>query len=111
VRRFLRPAVAGATGLAIVLAATGVAIAAPGKQSPVDRAPYVVDTTKGSRAERALIGDATFSGGAHQHGESTGHLEGSSENVALISSFEPTGRFGDIVPGQIADLAVYKDFA
>jgi hypothetical protein len=111
VRRLLRLVVGVTTGLAISLVATGVASATPSKQSPIDRAAYVVETAKGSRAERALTGDATFSGGAHQHGENTGHLPGSSEDVELISSLEPTDQFGDIVPGQIADLAVYKDFA
>ena len=42
---------------------------------------------------------------------SDGHLPGSSANVELIGELEPTDEFGPIVPGQIADLAVYKDFA
>jgi hypothetical protein len=49
--------------------------------------------------------------GAHQHGEPGGHLPGSSANVELIGEIEPTDEFGPIVPGQIADLAVYKNFA
>ena len=48
---------------------------------------------------------------AHQHGGEHGHLPGSSKNVELVGKLELTGQFGDVVPGQIADLAVYKDFA
>ena len=80
---------------------------------PDDRAPYVTDTTtKGlSPAETAIAGDSSFSGHSDQHGENTGHLPGSSENVELVGQLEPTDEFGDIVPGQIADISVYKDFA
>jgi hypothetical protein len=46
-----------------------------------------------------------------QHGPLTGHLPGSSANVELIGELEPTDAFGPIVEGQIADLAVYKNFA
>ena len=54
-------------------------------------------------------GDSTSAG--MQHGQPGGHLPGSSANVELIAELEPTDEFGPIVPGQIADLAVYKDFA
>jgi hypothetical protein len=62
-------------------------------------------------AEDAIGGDSTFAGGGHQHGDNSGHLPGSAENVELVGELEPTDEFGDIVPGQIADLAVFKDFA
>ena len=48
---------------------------------------------------------------AHQHGDVSGHLRGSKKNVKLIGQLEPTGAFGPIAEGQIADLAVYKDYA
>jgi len=54
---------------------------------------------------------SAFSGGAHQHGGLDGHLPGSSANVERVGKLELSGRFGDVVPGQIADLSVYKDFA
>jgi hypothetical protein len=46
-----------------------------------------------------------------QHGVPEGHLPGSSANVELIGELEPTDQFGPIVEGQIADLAVFKNFA
>jgi hypothetical protein len=46
-----------------------------------------------------------------QHGMPEGHLPGSSANVRLIGELEPTDEFGPIADGQIADLAVYKNFA
>jgi hypothetical protein len=55
--------------------------------------------------------DSTMVGVHMQHGQPGGHLPGSSANVELIAELEPTDEFGPIVPGQIADLAVYKDFA
>ncbi len=90
---------------AILLALASVAGAVPAKTSPADRAPF--PTKGGSTAS----GDSSFSGGAHQHGSDEGHLPGSSANVELIGKLEPTDEFGPIVPGQIADLAVYKNFA
>ena len=61
------------------------------------------------RMPHAGMGDSTSAG--MQHGQPGGHLPGSSANVELIGELEPTDEFGAIVPGQIADLAVYKDFA
>jgi hypothetical protein len=82
-------------------------------QRPMDRAPYATDaTTKGSSpAVAALLGDSSFSGDAHQHGGTGGHLPASRANVALVGKLTPTSPFGAIVPGQIADIAVYKDYA
>jgi hypothetical protein len=82
-------------------------------QRPMDRAPYATDaTTKGSSpAVAAILGDSSFSGDAHQHGGTGGHLPASSANVALVGKLTPTSPFGAIVPGQIADVSVYKDYA
>jgi hypothetical protein len=46
-----------------------------------------------------------------QHGMPEGHLPGSSANVRLVGELEPTDEFGPIADGQIADLAVFKNFA
>jgi hypothetical protein len=92
----------GATVLAlaaILLVAAGVASAAPVKRTSADRAPFNTDS-----------GDS-FSGHDDQHGGTTGHLPGSSLNVQRVGKLELTGRFGNVVEGQIADLSVYKDFA
>jgi hypothetical protein len=48
---------------------------------------------------------------SHQHGGIGGHLPPTQRNVRLVSKLSPTGQFGDIVPEQIADLAVFKGFA
>jgi hypothetical protein len=40
-----------------------------------------------------------------------GHLPGAQQNVNLVGELELTGKFGDVVPGQIADLAVHKNHA
>jgi len=92
------------TVAAFVLAAASVAGAVPAKRTTADRAPFA--TTGGDAG-----GDSSFSGDAHQHGGLDGHLPGSSSNVQRISKLELTGKFGNVVPGQIADLSVYKDFA
>jgi hypothetical protein len=84
---------------AMLLAAASMAVAAPVKRTSADRAPFNTD------------GGDSFSGDADQHGGTDGHLPGSSSNVQRVSKLELTGRFGNVVPGQIADLAVYKDFA
>src|SRR5919106_6918318 len=97
--KVLPRAAIGAAVATVLLALASAAGAAPAKPSPLDRSPFATDT-----------GDV-FTGGAHQHGSDEGHLPGSSANVALIGELEPTDEFGPIVPGQIADLSVYKDFA
>jgi hypothetical protein len=90
---------------AILLATAGVATAAPVKRTSADRAPFA--TTGGDSSDTA----SSFSGDGHQHGGDDGHLPGSSLNVQRVGKLELSGRFGDVVPGQIADLSVYKDFA
>src|SRR5215208_521534 len=98
VMRTLRVAVMAAVA-ALLLAVASIAVAAPAKRTSADRAPFNTD------------GGDSFAGDGDQHGSTTGHLPGSSSNVQRVSKLELTGRFGDVVPGQIADLAVYKDFA
>jgi hypothetical protein len=95
VRRFLPRAV--------VVTAAVLALAVVGGAS--SRVPADVP----HRIPHAGSGDSTSAG--MQHGQPGGHLPGSSANVELIGELEPTDEFGPIVPGQIADLAVYKDFA
>jgi len=46
-----------------------------------------------------------------QHGGAEGHLPPTRKNVRLVSKLSPTGKFGDIVEGQIADLAVFGGYA
>ena len=90
---------------AILLVAAGVASATPVKRASTDRAPFA--TAGGDSSDT----DSSFSGDRHQHGGSDGHLPGSSKNVKLVGELELTGQFGDVVPGQIADLSVFKNFA
>ena len=84
---------------AMLLAIASMAVAAPVKRTSADRAPVNTD------------GGDSFSGDADQHGGTDGHLPGSSLNVQRVGKLELTGQFGNVEPGQIADLAVYKDFA
>ena len=46
-----------------------------------------------------------------QHGPSEDHLPPQQQNLELVGSLELTGAFGDVQPGQIADVAVHKGFA
>jgi hypothetical protein len=104
VQQLLRRAPLVLAALALLMLAAAPAAAAPGKPSPKDRAPF--NTIAADDNAPSL-----FTGGAHQHGSDEGHLPGSSANVELIGELEPTVPFGPIVPGQIADLAVFKGFA
>jgi hypothetical protein len=103
VQQVLRRVPVALATAALLLVAAATAAAAPERKSP-DRAPF---TTTGAEDTAPSL----FSGGGHQHGQPGGHLPGSSSNVELIGELEPTVPFGPIVPGQIADLAVYKGFA
>ena len=66
-----------------------------------DTAPFTVSPTV----------DHDFSDPGHQHGGDEGHLPAEQVNIDLVGKLEPTKQFGDIVPGQIADLEVYKKSA
>ena len=45
------------------------------------------------------------------HGPLFGHLPPKQENLEVVGSLEPTGAFGPILEGQIADVAVHKGYA
>jgi hypothetical protein len=121
-RSFVRAAaVSGAA--ALVLALPGAATAQQSKQARLaakaqvvakqraqqraqaDTAPYASEGSLMSSATTALVSPG------HQHGGEEGHLTPRRKNIELIGKLEPTKRFGDIVEGQIADLAVFKNAA
>ncbi|MEO8688363.1 MAG: hypothetical protein ABI611_09090 [Solirubrobacteraceae bacterium] len=70
-----------------------------------DVSPYRTNPSLLSPSARSLTDPG------HQHGGDGGHLPATSKNVELVGKLEPTKRFGDIVPGQIADLSVFKGYA
>jgi hypothetical protein len=82
----------------IALPSTGVAMASipAGEQGAADVSPI------------AVFGAGSGEG---QHGSPAGHLPARRENYQLVSKLELTGEFGDVVPEQIADVAVHKGFA
>jgi hypothetical protein len=49
--------------------------------------------------------------GALQDGGNAGHLPPVRRNVKLVSKLELSGRFGDVRPGQIADVGTHGDYA
>ncbi|HEX6657882.1 MAG TPA: hypothetical protein VF065_07360, partial [Ilumatobacter sp.] len=112
--RFLTRASLVAAALALILVA---ATAATGAGEARDRAPNksraihkAGDKAPNTTATPSDVAPSSFTGGM-QHGPMEGHLPGSSANVELIGELEPTDEFDDIVPGQIADLAVGGGFA
>ena len=70
-----------------------------------DTAPYASEGSLLSSATATLVGPG------HQHGGEEGHLRPRRKNVEVVGKLEPTKRFGDILEGQIADLAVFKNTA
>ena len=91
--------------LAFLLLAAATATAHTGRYGGTeDRAPF---NTMPAEDDAAPF----FSGGAAQHEGDTGHLPASKSNVELVGSLEPTDAFGPIVEGQIADLAIFKNYA
>ncbi len=48
---------------------------------------------------------------ASHHDGLFGHLPPQQQNIEVVGQLSPTGQFGDIRPGQIADVAVFKGFA
>jgi hypothetical protein len=45
------------------------------------------------------------------HGSADGHLPPTQQELELVSRLEPIGAFGDVEPGQLADVAVHKGYA
>jgi hypothetical protein len=108
---------------ALVLALPGTAAAQQSKQARLaakaasvakerakqraagDVAPWASEGSLMSSAAEAFVSPG------HQHGGEEGHLTPRRKNVELVGKLEPTGQFGDIVPGQIADLTVHDDTA
>jgi hypothetical protein len=77
---------------------------APPDEPKADRQPITSDEP----------GEALANGvphGSHQHGTNEGHLPPVRRNVRLVSKLELTGRFGDVRPGQIADVGYHKGYA
>jgi hypothetical protein len=99
-----------AASLAGVLVALGLPAAAGASHVPgvmpqgTERAPFVSDAP----LDAPQLGSSTFGG---QHGGADGHLLPIQRKVKLVSKLTPTDPFGAIVPGQIADLAVFDGWA
>jgi hypothetical protein len=87
------------------LQAKQAAVAQQRAAQRADTAPFVSEGSVMSAATDVLASRG------HQHGSEEGHLPPTRKNVELIGKLEPTKQFGDIVPGQIADLAVFKKTA
>ena len=101
----LRRAPALLAALALLLVAAATATAHTGRYGGTeDRAPFNTMPAEDNAPP-------FFSGGAAQHDGDAGHLPGSRSNVELVGELEPSTVFGPIVEGQIADVAVYKDYA
>ncbi len=58
--------------------------------------------------------DADIAPGQHhddkQHDGDEGHLRATRENIDLVGKLELTGPFGNVVPGQIADVSYHRGF-
>jgi hypothetical protein len=103
-----------------LLALAAGAASAPGEQSSqrsatADAGVPGHGNVFSSTSARRLLPDGSGFGAAldisKQHGSPVGHLPSARENVELVGKLEPTQRFGEIVPEQIADLTVHEGFA
>jgi hypothetical protein len=83
-----------------------VALFAVGAYSAVAQAAS--SNGREARSDESAAGQSTTTA---QHGGDIDHLPARAENIELVSKLELTGRFGDVVEGQIADVAYYKGFA
>lgn len=91
---------------ALVVVFTGTAVARDPNRVARDRSdvsPNAIDPSRAAPSDTGPFGD--------QHGGSAGHLPATEKNVELVGKLELTGRFGDVLPEQIADVAVYNDTA
>jgi hypothetical protein len=118
--RLLRaaPAVAAAF-LWLAMPSSGVAQRSTAAETRTFHAPPLVSDGLTAPSLELLTGRSGFSPHG-QHGPATEHLPAVRENVELVSSLEmstpaalrtPETADQPVLPGQIADLAVYKNFA
>ncbi|MBW3653466.1 MAG: hypothetical protein KY433_07710, partial [Actinobacteria bacterium] len=102
--------------LAAPLALCGISSAqAQRSSSSADDRPWSTDGGRsmvapwpGSRSSRSSFSRPTP---AQQHGGFADHLPPARENVELVSKLELTAPFGNVLPGQIADVAVHRQAA
>jgi hypothetical protein len=108
-----------AVALAVPLALVAVspASAARSAGSASDR-PWTTDGAAGSQVMRApwpgsVTSRSSFSAAASgaQHGGLENHLPPARENMEVVGKLELSAPFGNVLPGQIADVSVHKDSA
>ena len=96
-----------ALSVSLVCAVTGTAVAGAGQRAEIQ--DNGASATDGYGAAAAVVaGRSSFSW--QQHDGSADHLPARRENIELVSKLEPLSQ-GPIVPGQIADVAVFKNTA
>jgi len=93
-----------------VLALAGGVSSAAGESASSD-STTMDEAYGGPLAQLAAQPAGSSALGTGQHGADSQHLPPSSSNVEVVGRLEPTGPFGDVAEGQIADVAVHKDHA
>ena len=116
-----RAAAATVAALLVGAVASGPAAGAPptDQQRLAAKQQRVADDQQrlAAKADTSAFSESPFAdtdyltGTGHQHGGDEGHLPAEQVNIDLVGRLELTKRFGDIMPGQIADLEVYKKHA
>jgi hypothetical protein len=122
--RLLRAAPLGAAALALLATAAPAAASGFERATIKDRAPVMVRSAAAPPAVRSLMGQrSAFSAAANfsrQHDGTDQHLPPASSHVELVGKLEmntPAGlraagtESDAVLPGQIADLAVHKNYA
>ena len=73
--------------------------------------PPGFDPTLPNMSDRPGGGSDQGAPSPSHHGPTDGHLPPTQQDLELVSRLAPTGAFGDVEPGQIADVAVHKGYA
>ena len=110
-----REVVVGSSTLGTAQGGTAVRRAAPRRGNGGERRGSAgLAPAGGGRAAHEGGGAAAAAAAASapsHHGPTAGHLPPRAQEMELVGRLEPKAAFGDIVPGQIADLTVHKGFA
>jgi hypothetical protein len=107
----LRSMIVGALAVALALAVTPTPQAYGSSSSASDR-PSSADGGRTTLAPRTGS-RSSFSAPdtAQQHGGLANHLPPAHENMQLVGKLKLTQPFGNVLPGQIADVSVHKNAA
>src|SRR5918999_481951 len=103
--------VGSCTSWAVRAASLAGVLLVSGGSAAIAAIPPVSDSSLPRSSGEGAIEPGQANPSPLHHGPPQGHLPPTQQNLELVGRLEPTGAFGDVEPGQLADVAVHKGWA